>query len=193
MSCTRLLIAASLACVLATPASAEETTPVPAAEASGGVAEATVPGTPEAHPGVLLETIRSNRKAMVAVNLALGPEEAARFWPLYERYQGELDAIGDRVARILEDYIASFRDLSDEKALQLMEAYLAAETERVKVRSAYLPEFAKVLAGRTAVRFYQIENKMDAVLRYDLAATIPVVEEGSEAPAAEEKREAPAE
>ena len=49
-----------------------------------------------------------------------------------------------------------------------MESYLAAEAERLQVRRTYLPEFAKILPGRTVARFYQIENKMDAVLRYDL-------------------------
>ena len=40
-----------------------------------------------------------------------------------------------------------------------------------------MAEFAKVLPGRTVARFYQIENKMDAVLRFDLAEAIPVIEE----------------
>jgi hypothetical protein len=61
--------------------------------------------------------------------------------------------------------------------------YLAAEADRVAVRRTYLPEFAKVLPGRTVARFYQIENKMDAVIRYDLAATIPVIDEAETAPA----------
>ncbi len=128
-------------------------------------------------PGVLLDTIRANRKALVAVNLELSAEEAGKFWPLYERYQNEINAIGDRVAALIDDYTASFHDLSNEKALQLMEDYLAAEAERIQVRRTYLGEFAKILPGRTVARFYQIENKMDAVLRYDLAATIPVVDE----------------
>lgn len=84
---------------------------------------------------------------------------------------------------IVEEYTASFRDLSNDKAMQLMEGYLAAEAERLQVRRAYLGEFTKILPGRTVARFYQIENKMDAVLRYDLAATIPVVDEKRGAPA----------
>jgi len=52
----------------------------------------------------------------------------------------------------------------------------------IRMLRAYLGEFAKVLPGRTVARFYQIENKMDAVLRYDLAGTIPVVEPASGAP-----------
>jgi hypothetical protein len=137
----------------------------------------------QAQPGVLLDTIRANRKALVAVNLELSPEEAAKFWPLYDRYQKEISAIGDRVISIVDDYTASFRDLTNDKALQLMENYLAAEAERLQVRRTYLAEFAKILPGRTVARFYQIENKMDAVLRYDLAATIPVVEEKRGTPA----------
>ena len=57
------------------------------------------------------------------------------------------------------------------------------EADRVKVRSSYLTEFSTCLSGRKLARFYQIENKMDAVIRYDLASTIPVVEEKSPAPA----------
>jgi hypothetical protein len=128
---------------------------------------------------VLLDTIRANRKALVAASLNLTDAEGARFWPVYDRYQQEMNAVGDRLSALIEDYIANFRDLSNEKALLLAKEYLAAETERLKVRSAYLDEFAQILPGRTVARFYQIENKMDAVLRYDLAATIPVVEQGA--------------
>ena len=84
---------------------------------------------------------------------------------------------------IVEDYTASFRDLSDDKARKLMENYLDAEADRLEVRRAYLGKFAKILPGRTVARFYQIENKMDAILRYDLAATIPVVDEKRPTPA----------
>jgi hypothetical protein len=169
LSNTRLFLAATLACLLWSGA-------VHAAEA---VAEEAV----QAEPQVLLDAIRSNRKALVDVSLALSPEESAKFWPLYDRYQAEISAIGDRVLAIVEEYSASFRTLSNDKALELMERYLAAEAERNQVRRTYLPEFAKILPGRTVARFYQIENKMDAVMRYDLAATIPVVDEKSDAPA----------
>jgi hypothetical protein len=169
MSNTRLLLAATLACVLSSAAAG-------AAETGGAAA-------PQTQQGILLDTIRANRKAFVAVNLELSAEEAKTFWPLYDRYQKEINVIGDRVTAIVEDYTASFRDLSNDKAVQLMEGYLAAEAERVQVRRTYLAEFAKILPGRTVARFYQIENKMNAVVRYDLAAAIPVVDEKRAAPA----------
>jgi hypothetical protein len=163
MKRARLLLAAVLAAVLSSTA-------VEAADSEAADAA-------QAESGVLLDAIRANRKALVAASLELGPEEAGRFWPLYDRYQNEIQAIGEREAAIVEDYTGSFRDLSNEKALKLMEDYLAAEADRLQVRRTYLGEFAKIVPGRTVARLYQIENKMDAVLRYDLAATIPVVDE----------------
>jgi len=151
----------------------------PAAETAAGP---NVPLMTQADSETLLSTIRANRRALIAVNLALTQDEAEKFWPLYDRYQVEMATIGDRVAALVQDYIANFRDLSNEKALQLTGDYLTAESDRLQVRRTYLSEFAKILPGRTVARFYQIENKMDAVLRYDLARTIPVVESASAAP-----------
>jgi Spy/CpxP family protein refolding chaperone len=135
-------------------------------------------GQATANLDVLVDTIRSNRKALVAVNLKLTDEEAAKFWPVYDRYQQEINAVGDRLVGMIQDYTANFSDLSNDKAMKLVEEYLTIEADRVKVKRAYVDEFAKALPGRKVARFYQIENKMDAVIRYDLAATIPVVEEG---------------
>jgi hypothetical protein len=84
---------------------------------------------------------------------------------------------------VIQDYISGFATLSDDKAVQLVDAYLAAEAERVKIKQSYVAEFGKVVPGRTVARFYQIENKMDAVLRYELAATIPVIDEKAAKPA----------
>jgi hypothetical protein len=131
----------------------------------------------DADLAILRDTIRANKKALVAVNLTLTDAEAAQFWPLFDRYEKEISAVGDRVVKVIEDYTASFADLTDQKAMQLMGDYLSAEEDRLKVRRAFLPEFAKAIPGKKVARFYQIENKADAVLRYDLAATIPVVEQ----------------
>jgi hypothetical protein len=131
----------------------------------------------------LLNAIRSNRKALVAVNLQVTDDEAVRFWPIYDRYQKEVNALGDRLVGVIQDYAAHFSDLSDAKATALIEEYLAIEADRVKVRRSYLGEFGKSLPGRKVARFYQIENKMDAVIRYGLASTIPVIDEERGAPA----------
>lgn len=131
----------------------------------------------EASLAILVDTLRSNRKAIVAVNLGLSDEEAPAFWSVYERYQKELSAVGDRHLQVIEEYRANFGRMTDEEAQRLVEDYLGVERDRTAVRQAFVGPFSEVLPGRKLMRFYQIENKIDAVVRYDLAATIPVIEQ----------------
>jgi hypothetical protein len=166
MSKTRLLLVSALILALA---------------AAGYATEPTRGEAAKANLGVLVDAIRANRKALVAVNLKLTDEEAAAFWPVYDRYQKEMNALGDRLVAVINDYAEHFGDLSNERAMKLVDDYLAIEGDRVKVRKAYVPQFAKSLPGRKVARFYQIENKMDAVIRYQLASGIPVIEEPAEA------------
>jgi hypothetical protein len=133
----------------------------------------------EANLDILRSTIRANKKALVAASLTLSDEEATKFWPLYDEYQKKLTAVNDRLVALVQDYTTNYATLTDEHALKLTEQYLGVEDDRIKVRREYLPQFAKLLPGRKAARFFQIENKVDAVVRYDLAAEIPVVEESA--------------
>ena len=158
MSRPSLLLAASLLLVFAAA-------PVQAGEAD------------EASVEILRDTLRGNKKAIVDVNLALSDSEARAFWPVYDRYQNDLAAVQGRLIQVIEDYRANFGSMTDEKASKLVDDYLAVERDRAEVRRAFLKPISEALPGRKVMRFYQIENKIDAVLRYELAATIPVVEQ----------------
>ena len=125
---------------------------------------------------ILVNTIRANRKALVAANLALTDDEAKKFWPVYDAYQKKLAVVQDRMVKLIEEYSESFGSMTDEKALELADEFLEIETARAKVRRDALDDVSEALPGKKVARFFQIENKMDAVVRYDLAATIPVVE-----------------
>lgn len=165
MTNDRRLIAAALVltlALLAGAAVAEEAKSATAAESQDQMS-------------ILLDTIRANRKALVAANLDLSADEAKNFWPIYDKYQSDLAENQSKVVALIDEYTKAFSSLPDDKAAQLIKDYLAAEADRVQLRQSYLPQFEKVLPGRTVARLYQLENKMDAVVRYDLAANIPVV------------------
>jgi hypothetical protein len=129
----------------------------------------------EASIEILRETLRSNKKALVAVNLALSDEEARAFWPVYDRYQAELTVVGDRLLQVIEDYKRAFGTITDDEARKLVDAYLAVQRDRAALLQTYVEPFAEVLPGRTLMRFYQIENKIHTVMLYELAETIPVI------------------
>jgi hypothetical protein len=131
----------------------------------------------EASLDILVGTIQANKKALVAVNLDLEDDEAEAFWPLYDRYQDDLASVRDRFVKIIEDYTTDFATMTDDEANQLLEDFLEIEVERAEVRKKYRKPFSKILPGRKVVRFYQIENKIQAILRYELARDIPVIEQ----------------
>jgi hypothetical protein len=126
---------------------------------------------------ILRDSIRANKKALVAASLDLTNDEAQKFWPVYDRYQKDLTALNDRYIEIIRDYTAQFANMTDDQAMKLLDAYLKADADRVKLRQDYVAQVAAVLPGRKVARFFQIENKMDAIARYDLAANIPVVKQ----------------
>jgi hypothetical protein len=124
---------------------------------------------------ILRDTLRSNKKALVAVNLALTDEEARAFWPVYDRYQAELTVVADRLLQVIDDYKRSFGSTTDDEARALVDSYLAVQRDRVALLDSYVERFAEILPGRTLMRFYQIENKIHTVMLYELAETIPVI------------------
>ena len=65
--------------------------------------------------------------------------------------------------------------MTDETAGKLLTEMMSLQGERVKLQEKYVPEFQKVLPMTKVARFYQIENKLRAIVEYDLAAQIPLV------------------
>ncbi|NLI83454.1 MAG: hypothetical protein GX443_17495 [Deltaproteobacteria bacterium] len=123
---------------------------------------------------IVLEKLRADKKLFVADNMELSEAEAKSFWPVYERYQDELFLLRARTLKMLEDYEASHDKMTNDVAKKLIEEYLEIETLRLKLYQAYLPQFQKVLPDTKVIRYYQLENKIQAVLMHELARTIPL-------------------
>jgi hypothetical protein len=123
---------------------------------------------------LLLEKVKADKKLLVAENMQLTETEAKAFWPLYDRYQDELFLIRARTAKLIKDYADVYRNVNDANAKRLLGEYIKIETLRLKLHKAYLPKFSKVLPAAKVVRYYQIENKVNAALEYELASRIPL-------------------
>jgi hypothetical protein len=132
---------------------------------------------PQSNMEIVREAMRADKKALVAANLQLTDAEAKAFWPVYDKYEKDLLTANNKLYQVVEEYALNYNKLTDAKALDLVHRYLSAEEARTKVRSSYLKDFTKVLTGLKVARFYQIENKLDAVVRYEMAAQIPLVKQ----------------
>jgi hypothetical protein len=127
---------------------------------------------------ILLAKIKADKKLVVATNMELTESEAKGFWPIYGEYQKDLQKINQRVANLLESYAADFRgkSLTDEKAKKLINEAVAIEQAEANLKSTYAPNLSKVLPAKKVARYLQIENKIRAVVRYELATGVPLVQ-----------------
>jgi hypothetical protein len=124
---------------------------------------------------IVLEKIRADKKFFVAENMQLTEAEAKAFWPVYEQYQDELFLLRTRTAKLIKDYADAYEKMTNETAKKLMDEYMVIETLGPKLRQTYLPKFRKVLPEVKVARYYQIENKINAALMYELAKNIPLL------------------
>jgi hypothetical protein len=124
----------------------------------------------------LKAAVKADKKALVASTIPLSPDEAKKFWPLYDDYQRKLDALNRRISRLVEDVIGqSSKPLSDAMAKSLLKESLAIEDEEVRARRAYQSRLVKVLPAAKVLRYLQLENKIRAIQDYDIATVMPLV------------------
>ena len=121
------------------------------------------------------EKIKTDKKLFIAQNMNLTESEAKVFWPVYEDYQKELGKLVDKTVKLIDNYATNYETMTEEAAKGLIDGYLAIETERVTLMKSFLPKFRKVLPEKKVARYYQLENKIDAVVSYGLAKQIPLV------------------
>jgi predicted outer membrane protein len=127
---------------------------------------------------ILRDKVRADKKLLVATNMELTESEATGFWPIYEQYQKDLQRINRRLANLVESYAADFRNksLTDDKAKKLIDESVGIELAEAKLKSEYAPKLRAVLPAKKVARYLQIENKIRAVVKYDLASGVPPVQ-----------------
>jgi hypothetical protein len=126
---------------------------------------------------ILRDKIKADKKLVVATNMELTESEAKGFWPVYEQYQKDLQKINQRMANLLDSYADDVRkkSLTDDKAKKLINEATAIDQAEANLKSTYAPKLSKVLPVRKVVRYLQIENKIRAVVKYDIASGVPLV------------------
>ena len=127
---------------------------------------------------ILREKVKADKKLLVAANMELTESESKGFWPVYEDYQKDLAAINQRIAKLIESYATDYRanTLTDEKAKKLVDELIAIEQAETGLKASYVPKLSKVLPQKKVARYLQIENKIRAVVKYELAAGVPLAQ-----------------
>ena len=124
------------------------------------------------------EELKADKKLIVAKNMELTESEAKTFWPVYEEYQKDLQKLNERLRSLLQSYATEYQSnsLSDDKAKKLLDEWIALDKDEASHRKIYAEKVLKVLPAKKAARYVQIENEFRVLLKYHLAATVPLVQ-----------------
>ena len=143
-----------------------------------GTVYAQQPPATDTNMQILRDKVKADKKLLVAANMELTEAEAKVFWPVYESYQRDLQVLNDRLKKTVLSYAEAYNNstVNDQSAKKLSDEALAVDEDEIKLRKTYATRLAGVLPGKKAARYLQIENKIRALLRYELAAEIPLVQ-----------------
>ena len=125
----------------------------------------------------LQAAVRADKRGYVGSSLALSDAEAAKFWPVFDTYQAQLDAANRRRTVALVGVAGQASTISDVQARNVVKELVAADDAELKARRTLRDRVMKALPTRKAIRYLQLESKIRAAQDYDLATTIPLLKQ----------------
>ena len=125
---------------------------------------------------LIWSALQIDKKLLFAEAILLTDQESNAFWPIYEAFQNDLKTIAAATFTLLGTYAAKYGELSDDDAGSLLNEYLDIEEKRVTLKKSYVKKLEDVLPKKKLMRYFQLENKIEATLKYELARNIPLAE-----------------
>ena len=136
-------------------------------------------GTADTNMQILMDKIKADKKLLVASNMGLTDAEGKKFWPVYEAYQKDLQQVNERLGKTIAAYADAYNEgkgtISNDTAKKLLHEAISAEEQEVKLKRSLADKVGKVLPAAKTARYYQLENKIRAVIKFELAKQIPLV------------------
>jgi hypothetical protein len=166
----KIVATALLLLCLSVPAQAQE---------KEQAADPSISDTKDLNMDILIQKVKADKKLLVAENMDLNDAEGKKFWPIYDAYQKELEGISERLGLTIKTYADAYHDgkgaISNEMAKKLTNQGLSVEEAEVKLKRAYADKLNKVLPATKTARYLQIESKIRAAIRAQMAKEIPLV------------------
>ena len=125
---------------------------------------------------VMRSVLKTEKKVAIAEAMELTEAESEPFWNLYNEYNQKMYLIQNNRIKAIKEYANNFENLSDEKADEIWNLMLDFKTDSVKLEKTYYKKFKKILPTSKAVKYFQAENKIAALVAAQIALEIPMIE-----------------
>lgn len=125
---------------------------------------------------MLRADLRAERTAMVEEEMQFTPQEAAVFWPVYQKYENEIRKLNDQRIELIHTYADNYTNITDDIAEQLAKKSLELDIKEAYLRKQYFREFNHVLPATRAAKFFQLDNFINLVVKTQIAEELPFIE-----------------
>jgi len=135
--------------------------------------QAQEPGS-AAEQQILLKQVMTDKRAVYARNLNMTGTESAAFWPIYDEYEAKVKKLDDRFLALVNDFAKKYDSLADADATAMLKEKMDIEKERLALKQDYTKKVAKVLAPKKALRYAQLETRIETLIRDEVYSSIPL-------------------
>jgi len=143
---------------------------------TASVADSTADALTDQQLALLRRDIRSIKKQLIAANLTLTDSEAISFWQIFEQYSADTGKISDTRAAIIKEYSNEYGTLTDDQADSLIRRWLDTDLELAKLRQRYVPIFRKILPGKKAATFFQLDRRISMMIDIQVTSQLPLAQ-----------------
>lgn len=158
-------------CVVGSPRAVAQDT-----SSQSSAADGTAEAITDQQLTLLRRDIRAIKKQLIAANLTLTDTEATKFWQVYEEYSADLGKINDTRMAIIKEYSDEYGTLTDDQADSLIRRWLETDIEQARLRQRYVPIFRKVLPGKKAATFFQLDRRISMMIDLQVTSQLPLVQ-----------------
>ena len=123
---------------------------------------------------IILSQIMTDKRAVYAQAMRLTDEESRAFWPIYDEYEAKVKKIDDRFIQLVDDYAAKYSTMTDADARQMLAAKMKIDRERMDLQQAYTRKIARAVPAIKALRYAQVEGRIDNELQRKVMQLIPI-------------------
>jgi hypothetical protein len=123
---------------------------------------------------LLRRDLRAMKMQVIGQNMSLSEAEGQKFWPIYNHYVKDLQAVNDQKYALLKQYAEMWETMSDQDALIYVRNWLETDGKAQALRLRYVPVVSEVLPGRKAATFFQLDRRLNMMIDLQLFSQIPL-------------------
>jgi hypothetical protein len=114
------------------------------------------------------EQIKARKIAIITEKLELTPEEAQKFWPLYNEYEEKLSKIHEKKRESHKNFEENKDNLTDEDYKKFADTYVDSKLEEAELTKEYKDKYCEILPAKKVVLLYHTEQMFKRELLKDI-------------------------